>query len=133
MQQPMSATFYYRADMQACVKVRRILQKLATEYALQISEVPVEPGGAIKAPAIGVEGGRLHVLDSSRGTLDEQTMRAYLELARASGASGRGAAGDVDSVVRKGRSRPSDRSIGTVKFQIKSYMWQHRVAMIVGA
>src|ERR1044072_3776247 len=125
----MEVNLYYRADIQACKGARRILQKLADEYALHISEVTVEPGSSIKAPAIGVEGSRLQVLDSSRGTPTEKTVRAYLALARVAGAGSRQQAAGSRRTTDDGPQTTSNVQRPT----FQRYMWQHRVGMIVGA
>lgn len=132
----MDVTFYYRADIQACIKTRRILRKFEPLYKLQISEVSVDAGDNVKAPAIHVAGSRLRALDSSRGPLNEQTIRAYLELVKASGVSGahgRKASGGKGATPSD-MARLSDRSTEAVAGRtIKSYMWQHRVGMMIGA
>ena len=127
----MDVTFYSRADMQACVKARRILNQLTAQYELRINEVAVEPGSDIKVPAIGVSGGRLRVLDSSKGGLNEQTVRAYLELARAAGAPHSMRAGSTVGPSLLPSEQPS-RITGRAKAHLKGYMWRHRVGMIIG-
>jgi uncharacterized membrane protein len=105
--------------MQACTNARRVLYGLASHYDLSINDVIVEPGGDIMVPAIGAPGGKLRVLDSSNGALNEQTIRAYIELARASQLR-RSERGDRD-VSPRGRLTP------------KRFLWEHRVGMIIGA
>jgi uncharacterized membrane protein len=127
----MDITFYCRADIQACVKARRILHKLADEYQLQIGEAAVPLDRVVKAPAIEVAGSRLRVLDSSSGALTEQTIRAYLELARKTGAPSRQIPNASDSEVTRGQTSNSPKS--RAEHPIKSYLWQHRVGAVVGA
>lgn len=131
----MDVTFYYRADIQACIKTRRILHKFETLYKLKISEVPVESDDNIKAPAIKVAGSRLRVLDSSGGPLNEQTIQTYLELVRVSGTADmpERAMGSESATRRKNGPRTSDRSMAMDRYGIKSYMWQHRVGLMIAA
>jgi uncharacterized membrane protein len=127
--------FYTRPDMQACARVRRILDKLASEYELQVNETRVSgayattaAGAPVRAPALEVAGSRLDALDSTRGPLDEPTIHAYLELARAAGAR----RGSVARAQLAEAGQPEERGVSPV-YRVKSYMWRHRVGCMIGA
>ena len=126
----MDITFFYRPDVQACLKIRPVLEALAIEYGLRVSEVEPDAGSNIKVPAFEAAGGRLGVLHSSRGALDERTLRAYLELAIASS----GTAHDKASAIsHSSRVLPGKQATDKPKSKVKTYMWRHRVGLIIGA
>src|SRR3954454_16738024 len=125
--------FYSKPTMQASIKVRRILDKFAPEYGLQINEISLDGTGTaaavpLKAPALEIEGSRLRVLDSGRGTLDEATIQAYLELAKATGHSTQEA---NTAAERSGHAvKPA---AAPARYRAKTFMWEHRVGCMVGA
>ena len=141
----MKVTFYSRPDIQACNRVRKILDRFEGEYDLQITETRVgasfeAPNGqVVKVPALHVEGSRLNVLDSTRAALDEATIRAYLELAKATG-TGSGsreqAARVRAALISEGESMqpaPRGRAVPGIGFRAKMYLWEHRVGAIIAA
>lgn len=138
----MQVNFYTRSDIQACGKVRRALDRLQSEYGLQITEKAINPavrtasGVAANAPAIEIEGSKLGVLDSGRGAPDEKTIRAYLELAKATGAA-HGPAARPGSLIPVEQSLPATEKpvtkLSAVEHPVKAYMWKHRVAFVISA
>jgi len=137
--------FYTRADIQECGKIRRALDRLKGEYNLQVLERVMAPtlmtksGTPARAPAIEIEGSRLGVLDSEHGSLDEKTIRAYLELAKATGAD-HGPTRAPGPVIRTTKLDPRleraaafRRAKPAQEHPVKAYMWKHRVGLIIAA
>jgi uncharacterized membrane protein len=124
--------FYSKPTMQASIKVRRILDKFAAEYGLQINEIRLDGSGPkVQAPALEIEGSRLRVLDSARGSLDEATIQAYLELAKATGHAPQ-ASPSAEGAGERTR-RAADAAGVPTRHRAKSFMWEHRVGAMVGA